>query len=283
MLRTIRIILIVVFVLALIWTGFLVVYRYTHDDVAPPVFVSDTQKENGADILEVSVNASKQELLQGLHAYDNVDGDISDRIMIRSVSQLTGGSDATVTYIVFDAASNCAFYARTVRYTDYTPPRFSLTGPMVFNLGSEFSLLNQIRATDAIDGDISNLVALRSSTVLRNIVGTYHAEVSVKNRMGDEIRLPLTVVVMSINSKTPTITLSNYLVYARKGTTPDFRGMIRSATDPLEEGNPSHPESVIINSSNYDPQTPGVYEIFYYYTSPLTGETAQSILVVVVQ
>ena len=282
MLRTIRIILIVVFVLALIWTGFLVVYRYTHDDIAAPVFVSDTLQADGQDILEVSVNASKEELLQGLSAYDNMDGDITDRIMIRNVSQLINGSDATITYIVFDAASNYAFYARTLRYTDYTSPRFKLSGPMVFNTGSDFSILSRVSVEDSIEGDISNLITIRSSTVMRNIAGTYHAEISVKNRMGDVVDLPMTVVVTNINSKTPTIELTSYLVYARRGATPDFRSMIRTATDPLGDGR-SRPGDVVINSSSYDPNTPGVYEIFYYYTSPSSGETAQSIQIVIVQ
>ena len=282
MIRTIRIILIVVFVLALIWTGFLLVYRFTHDDISAPAFVSDTLRDDGTDILEVSVNASKEELLRGLHAYDNVDGDVSDRIMIRNISQIQNGSDAFVTYIVFDTASNYSFYARTVHYTDYTPPRFQLIAPMVFNAGSDFTMLNQIRAIDVIDGDISNLVTLRSSTVLRNITGTYNIEVSVKNSMGDEITLPLSVVVANITSKTPTISLSDYLIYARRGTTPDFRSMIRSVKDPLGESF-IHPSEVVINSASYNPQVPGTYEIFFYYTSPISEEAAQTILVVVVQ
>lgn len=282
MIRTVRIILIVVFVLVLIWTGFLVVYRYTHDDVAAPVIVSDNTDENGNDILEVSVHATKEDLLQGLHAYDNVDGDISDRIMVRNISQLQNGKDALITYIVFDSASNYTFYGRTLRYTDYTSPKFSLAGPMVFNTGSEFTLLGQIHATDSIDGDISNVITLRSSTVMRNIAGNYSIEVSVKNRMGDQVDLPLSVIVTGINSKTPTIRLSDYLIYARRGTTPDFRRMITAATDPLGDEN-SHPDQVVINSSSYDPHTPGVYEIFYYYTSPISNETAVTILVVVVQ
>ena len=282
MLRTIRIVLIVVFVLALIWTGFLVVYRYTHDDISAPAFVSDTVRENGTDIIEVSVNATREELLQGLHAYDNVDGDISDHIMIRDISQLQNGKDATVTYIVFDASSNYAFYARTVRYTDYQPPHFDLLGPMVFNLGSDFTLLDRIQAFDAIDGEISNRITMRSSTVMRNVAGTYQIEVSVKNSMGDEIFLPLSVIVDRITSKTPTLTLSDYMIYVRRGATPDFQSLITSAVDPLGDGQ-SHPQDVVINSSAYDPKTPGTYEIFYYYTSAATGETAQSILVVVVQ
>ncbi len=282
MLRTIRIILIVVFVLALIWTGFLVVYRYTHDDISAPVFVSDTAKANGRDVLEVSVNASKEDLLQGLSAYDNMDGDISDRIMVRSISRLTENREATINYIVFDAASNYAVYSRTLRYSDYTPPKFKLTGPMVFNTGSDFSILSRIAAIDSIDGNISNLITIRSSTVMRNISGTYHADVSVKNRMGDVVELPLTVVVTNVTSQTPTITLTDYLVYARRGATPDFRAMIRSVSDPMEEG-VSRERDVVINSSSYKSNVPGIYEIYYYYTSPVSGETAQSILIVIVQ
>ena len=59
--------------------------RLTADHTAPRI-VSDGVP------LEVSVNATDAELCAGLTAADDRDGDLTDRIIVRRVSQLTGAN-----------------------------------------------------------------------------------------------------------------------------------------------------------------------------------------------
>mgnify|MGYP000396984458 CR=1 FL=1 len=75
--------------------------RLTADHTAPRI-VSDGVP------LEVSVNATDAELCAGLTAADDRDGDLTDRIIVRRVSQLTGANSAQATYTVFDSASTSA-------------------------------------------------------------------------------------------------------------------------------------------------------------------------------
>lgn len=285
MLRNIRTILIIVFILVLIWTGFLIVFRFTHEDVKPPVITSDTRAtaEDGLarDVLEISVSASKEELCQGLHAYDNMDGDITDRIMIRSISKLVNASDALVTYIVYDDASNYATYQRTVRYVDYTAPRFRMSSPMVFNVGADINFLDRISANDVIDGDISGRILLTKSTVVKNVPGSYFAEVAVTNSMGDTATLPMEVVIQAATTSAPTIRLKDYLIYVNAGTTPDFSLYLSSLKDPLDP-EVFRTDLVTINSSRFSADEPGIYEVYYYYTGK-SGETATAVLLVVVE
>ena len=279
MLKTIRVLLVLFFVAALIGAGVLFYVNYTRTDISKPTIVSDV------DHLELSVTADKAELRKGLRAYDNVDGDITDRIMVRSLSQFTDPEQAEfrVPYIVFDNASNYTTYERTVRYTDYTHPRFHMSKPLVFNVGETVSFLDRISATDCIDGNITGRMVLTESNVSNNVPGSYRALISVTNRMGDAVSLPLTVLVVNQTAAAPKIVLKDYLIYVSVGDSPDYRSYLSSLNDPLDDSGSSIPlRNAKIASSGVDTSTPGVYDVYYYFTG-LSGETATAILTVIVE
>ena len=278
MLKNVRIILVILFILSLLGAGALYFYNYTHEDNTPPAIRAET------DLLEVSVTDPSEALLQGLSASDNVDGDLSAKIRVKDISTLINETDVDVTYIVFDEASNYATYTRTVRYTDYSSPRFSLLQPMIFNVGETVNFTGSIRVTDMRDGDISGRLKLEESTVINSTPGTYSALLSATNRMGDTVELPLTVQIVDKSVSRPRITLSTYLIYLVQGSNPRFRTYLRDVKDPLEEDQEKMiPLSrVSVNASGVDTQTPGVYEVYYYYTG-ISGEIATKILTVVVE
>ena len=151
MLRPIRITLVVLFVLLLLGAGGLYYYNYTHEDVSRPAFTVDEER------LEVSVNDPREAFTRGLRAFDNVDGEITDRIMVQSVSQFNEDMTFTVRCIVFDDASNYATCERTAVYSDYTPPHFSLSQPMVFGVGETVTFMDRVSAVDCIDGNITDV------------------------------------------------------------------------------------------------------------------------------
>ena len=275
MLRTIRLLLIVFFSVALIAAGILFYYNYTHEDVSAPVFQSDS------DTMEVSVNATRKDLCAGLRAYDNVDGEITNRIMVQSLSQFVADSTFRVRYIVFDSASNYATCERTVTYTDYVPPKFQLSKPMRFNVGETVTFMDRISAVDCLDRNISDKILLTESNISNSTPGTYSTAVSVTNSMGDTAVLPLTVLIQNRSPSAPEIRLSQYLLYLGVGQKYSFRSMIESVKDPLTEDAIS-PDAVKINISGVDRDTPGVYEVYYYYTGE-SGETTSAILTVIIE
>ena len=278
MLRDVRIVLVILFCLALAGAVGLYFYRYTHEDTSPPAFRS------GTDLLEVSVTDPDEALLNQLEAYDNVDGDLSSRIRVKSVSTLINDTDVNVTYIVFDEASNYATYSRTVRYVDYAPPKFGLMGPMIFNVGEQVNFGDTVTVTDQRDGNISGRLKLEESTVVASIPGTYSVKLSATNRMGSEIWLPLSVQIIDNSFTRPQITLKEYLIYVELGSKPDFRSYLEEVSDPLSE-DPEKPISlrkVTVNSSGVDTSVPGVYEVYYYYTG-ISGEITTVILPVIVE
>ena len=141
MLRVIRIGLIALTVMLLIGAGILFYYNYTHEDISKPTFQASSAT------IEVSVKAERKDLCAGLHAYDNMDGDITDRIMVQSISNFSADDSFRVRYIVFDRASNYSVCERVARYTDYTPPTFALNKPMVFNVGDTVTYLDRTGIT----------------------------------------------------------------------------------------------------------------------------------------
>ena len=277
MLKYIRILLITLFVLALAGSVGLYFYTYTHEDVKPPAF------RLNEELIEISVKEPKEVLLEGVSAYDNVDGDLTDKIRIKEISQFTEGTDANVTYIVFDRSSNYATCTRTVRYSDYMPPRFVLTKPMSCFQGETINYLERIQVNDVIDGNISGKLKLVETTTSSSIPGTYSAIVSVTNSMGDTVELPLTVQVLDKSVSRPTVTLKRYLAYVKQGDKPLYRDFVASVTDPMDTSEVRiPPTNVIMNTAGVNTSRPGVYEAYYYYTG-LSGEVATAILTVIVE
>ena len=277
MLKYVRIILVILFIAALVGASGLYLYTTAHDDRTPPVFHA------GDELLEISVNDPPEALLRDLTATDNVDGDLTGKIHVKDISTLINKTDVNVTYVVFDEASNYALFTRTVRYKDYSSPRFLLTRPMVFSIGETVNFRDSIRVQDMVDGNISGRLKLEETTVINNTPGTYTASFSVTNRMGDTAFLPLTVQIVDNSVSRPQIELREYLIYLKPGDRTQFSRYLLSVTDPMAPAGETIPlNAVTVNASAVDPSVPGVYEVYYYYTG-ISGEVATTILTVFVQ
>lgn len=271
--RTVRLLLLVLFIItAVIFTVFMV-YQYTHDDIQPPVFTMDQ------DIIEVSVNASNEELCAGLHAYDNMDGDISDRITVYKVSQLISLNEATITYVVFDEAANSAFCNRTIRYTDYRKPHFSISEPLIFRIGDTIRL-DAVSATDVLDGNITSRITYDAS-ISTISPGFYPMLMQVVNSAGDASNLTVTLIVEDGSASMPSIRLNEYLIYVNAGEKLDYQSFVKSVRDPRTPDR-IPVSKVEYNADNVDLTTPGTYEVYYFYTG-ISGDTATVILTVVVE
>ena len=94
-------------------------------DRVPPKITMDS------DEITVSVSDSEEQLLQGVTATDARDGDVTSSLVVEAVRGVVANQEFTVTYAAFDGAGNVAKAQRTVHYSDYVSPRFSLTGAAV--------------------------------------------------------------------------------------------------------------------------------------------------------
>ncbi len=214
--------------------------------------------------LEVSAGATEAELCRGLQAFDDQDGDLTDRILVRWVSNLTGANSAVVSYVVFDSASNFCTFSREVYYTDYQKPRFHLSQPLIYRVNETAALNDRLTATDVLDGDISGRIRVVSTSLTNTVEGEYPLSVQVTNSKGDTAALSLTVAIRNYTARHPVITLSDYLIYVEKGSEmEDLRSYIASACA-RENGKAIAPEEISISGS-VDTSEAGCYEITYSY------------------
>lgn len=269
--RYLRLAVICLFVCSLgffIWAN---LHHYSSVNMDKPSITSDTE------LLEVSVSDDPAALLEGLSAQDATDGDLTDQIMVASISHFIEPNVVNVKYVVFDAHHNAATLTRRVCYTDYESPRFSLESPAVFMRGSNFDLLNRIKVEDCIDGDISEQIRVITNMVNIYSAGVYPVSLEVTNSCGDISQLTLWVTVLD-QENTASIALRQYIVYAQKGAAFDPYSYITSVTDSTGMNLPK--ENVLVKGS-VDMNTPGTYRLEYSYTDALV--TAQTALTVVVE
>lgn len=209
--KKLRIAVIVLFLITSVVFGAVFLYSRNDDRTAPQI-VSDGIP------LEISVTATDRELCAGLTATDDRDGDITDRIIVRRVSHLTGSNSATINYAVFDSASNYCTFSRTVYYTDYSNPHFALSRPLSFNVSGEISLADRLTASDVIDGDITDRIRIAASTLSNEQPGEYPISVQVTNRLGDTSIADLTVLIQNVTPRYPVLRLSDYLIYVAQNS-----------------------------------------------------------------
>lgn len=238
-----------------------------------------------SDLLEVSVEASEDDLLAGVSALDAKDGDVTNSILVEGISGLSSDQLAIVTYAAFDKAGNVAKSQRTLRYTDYHSPRFSLSAPLIFRSGSSFDLLKFISAEDVMDGILDNRIkaTLVSGEGALNEEGIYEVEFRVTNSMRDTAYLTVPVEIYPVGLYNATVTLTDYLIYVQQGDLFDYNDYL----DTLQVGTEtislsSIPSDVSVSyNSDVNLNMPGTYSVTY--TLKKGSYTGYTRLIVVVE
>lgn len=296
-----RIILGILCAVTMIGGGFYIRNVQKNMDVEGPVLQAET-----ADIT-VSIQASDQELIQGVSAVDEVDGDVSDTILIENIEKKENGAsnEFLITYAAFDHANNTGTLTRTLYYTDYEQPHFILKQPLRFPENKKVSLLSYFQVEDCIDGDISVFVTMEGSKeILKETPqkGYYDVNLSVINSVGDTAELPVQVEIYedSYEEQTmkPKLALNQYIVYLKQDQKFDPNSYLAYVQDgdmmQIDFGTEAESEDVPTGSpvvditsirieSDVDNSIPGVYSVVYSYTSEKTGYDCNTKLIVVVE
>lgn len=210
--RRLKMISISLFVISLLLLGVHAIKVNVIDDKTGPVFHIDNK------LIEVSVKDDEESLLKGMTATDAKDGDVTDSIIVESISPFTGTGRRIVNYAAFDSDYHVTHVKRELQYTDYEPTRFDLSKPLAFQLNAT-NLLDGITATDYIDGDITRRVKMMSDEEIdTSHVGEYSARLKVTNSAGGTSYLPVTVEIYdaSVRYRVPQLRLTENLVYVGK-------------------------------------------------------------------
>lgn len=136
----------------------------------------------------VSVRCTKEDLLEFVTATDAEDGDLSNSVIIEQISNLIEGNRREIIYAVCDSDNNVTKIAKEIKYSDYTPPVIEpIDEESIISERKYVQVLSCFKATDVIDGDISNRIKIVSidtsgSTETR---GVFPVVLTVTNSCGD--------------------------------------------------------------------------------------------------
>lgn len=233
------------------------------------------------ELLEVSVEVTEEELLEGVKAVDKKDGDVTGTIIIESISKMLGDNQRIVTYAAFDGDNHVGTGERRIQYTDYTAPRFALEEPLsAASLTSNMTdILSPLKATDCIDGDISNQIVVTNADIagLSGEEASVLYEVQVTNSCGDiaTLQLPVSISMSGTTSSMAQIELKEYLIYTKVGKKVDLKSYIKD----VAAGQGYGKEDVKV-SSDLDTSTPGVYTATYTLSVNETKVSTQLYIVV---
>lgn len=260
------------------------------DDVKPIVTVPE-------EPLLVDINSTDSDLLAGVTAMDDVDGDLSDSIFVDKISKGENEGIGTfdVSYVAIDNHLNVGKGSRKLVYANYRPPHFSVKEPLETTSDLEMDLRSLITAEDVRDGDITPFIKMTGDGLGSDdlIPGNYEVTLEITNSMGDRTVLPVTVKVKSTaNEEGPVIRLSDYVVYVPLNAEfspsiyPQFIDNTRvvNGTEPqVNSEEETVNASAIEYTSNVDTSVPGTYQVNYKFTSIETGQTGTATLYVCVE
>lgn len=224
--RRLRTLSITLFIASLILFGINFYRKSIYEDKTGPVF----QIEN--NVVQVSVKDDQKALLKGLTATDSADGDVTDSVIVESISPFTGTGRRIVNYAAFDSDNHVTHVRRELAYTDYRASQFHLRKPMSFAMNAT-NLLDGIAVDDCIDGDLTKSVKLMSDEEIdTSHVGEYSARLKVTNSAGGVSYLPVTIEIYdaSVQYRRPQLKLTDYVVYIEKGEYFDEEEYLSSIT-----------------------------------------------------
>ena len=251
-----------------VFFGYLTLDRIRTDKKPPEITV-------GTDIPAVSVFDPHSALLAGVTAEDNRSGDVTGSLVVEKV-QLSGTDGTVKVYLAaFDQAGNVAKAERTVQYSDYKSPTFSLSSPLIFSENYVYEVLNFVHAEDMLDGDISHRVrAVPTDGGSISDLGTHNVRFSVTNSLGDTAELELPVEVYPAGQYDAKLSLTDYLIYISRGSVFNARDYLKefksgTKTYAFAAGVPADLTLDIDGSVNT--QKEGIYPVSYtvsndYYT-----------------
>ena len=216
------------------------------------------------DPLTISCDYSREDLLEGLTAYDAEDGYITDSIIPGTLKPFEEKGVSEIDYCVFDSEDNCGRYKRKVIFSDYRSPKVALSRPLVFypKEASDGVLMQYISGIDCLDGDVKHIKA-DSSDIDYAAVGDYTLPVSLINSYGDIATYDLPVHIIKKTYGGLDIRLNESLIYIKTGTKFDPAAFVKEVElGYTEELIPEEDWGIEIKS-NVDNSKAGVYEVRY--------------------
>lgn len=247
--------------------------------------VLDMNKKNAPtiycdkEIISVPTGASDKDLLKYVTAKDDEDGNLSEKVIVERQLYFLEKGLTTVVFSVCDSDNNTSKLERKVRFTDYHSPEIELNNDLIVPIKGNVIFRNSVTVNDKYDGDITKQIKIISPNYNRLVAGEYDVNFKATNSFSDICDITIKAIVTEEDYSAATIRLSEYSLYVDKGTEIDFNQYISNVINHANLG--YSVGNVKIDSSEYNPDEAGVYNIFYYINSGDTTVTKTRLVVIV--
>lgn len=225
-----------------------------NNDVTPPVIHSEI------DELHIDASGEDHDLTQGLTAYDNIDGDVTQEIIVGTISPFTEKGVSKIEYIVFDSSNNVARYERTVYFDNYESPKLALSKSLTYEVNEQITISDRLTATDILEGDISDKIRFSSTNLTTYEEGTYKLKIEVKNSYRDTVKYQVPINIVPYGCDKEYIKLSEYLIYTKVNEDINAAAFIKEITN--RKGDNMSYDQISI-TSEVDLTVPGTGQIRY--------------------
>ncbi len=264
-------ILIVLIVLVALFIVYLVLQNNKSKDEAPLIHID-------SESITVNTDAGYNDFMKGVTATDKEDGDVTNTILIESISPFDDNMQRTVTYVAFDSAKHVVHAQRTLKYSNYVSPVFKLGNVSDMTKWDEKTILSKINAIDILDGDLSENITITSFESIDYNDRTRLYTFNVKNSAGDSESVDVYLTLGSTSSFVPKIVLMDNLVYLETGAVIDPMQFYNKE----ESGSGIDGEEINIRyNSDVDTSVPGCYHIVYNASNSNKYETYAYLTVIV--
>lgn len=240
------------------------------------VIFKPNELREAAEMLVYSKYSPGEKAYEGLTAYDEKDGDITNQIFIESVSKFTEPGVCKATYSVCDNDNHIAKVTRKIVFEGYKSPEFRLDNDLVFTTLEPIDLSQIVGAEDVIQGDITSNVIVSVDEFAAGTAGTYTVHAEATNDYGDVSTIDFPLILEERDAGAPVIELNTYLIYLKKGSNFSPRSLVTSATD--KNGDTINS---VTYKTNLNPNAEGLYTVDYYATDErgLKGHSALLVIV----
>lgn len=241
-------------------------YQNVIVDNNPPVVTCDNEE------ITVSIDVTEEELLEGVKAEDKRSGDVSDTLVIESLSAFSEDGKRVVTYAAVDESMNVGRCEQTVIYEGYEKPRFAMSESLCFAVGDKVDLLRPVSVSSVLDGNLTDNIKYSLTEVIdKTTPGNYPIEYRVTDSGGNVVYLNTYVEICDSSYSGIDVKLSEYLVYVKAGESFNPEAYYAGADY----------DGTLQIQSNVNTGEPGTYFVDYIVSG--TGINGKSRLVVIVE
>src|SRR5690606_11113444 len=130
-------------------------------DAVRTIRVVDKSGPQIIGVTDVTINVNQEfDPYEGVTAIDNVDGDVTSEIVVIGLVDADKPGEYQLVYRVSDAAGNITEVTRIITVVDNVKPVITGAEDMFINIGDSFDGRAGVKATDNIDGDITDKVVI---------------------------------------------------------------------------------------------------------------------------